>query len=193
MKNLTLFQYLTAFVTIVLAIALSDMLMSTHRLIVAHKRVKWNVIPLAAAVFVFLNVLSEFFSVWVDADVKSVSFSYLVVLVFVSSCSAMAAFAALPDDVPLEGLDLWSSYIDKRVYLYGVLALSYLGDIGRWTLRYVIEHGKAPSLFSFVFTDTIAIALLAILAWSKNGRVHAIAVLLLYGFVYYGLSGWTNK
>jgi hypothetical protein len=193
MKNLTLFQYLTAFVTIVLAIALSDMLMSTHRLIVAHKRVKWNAVPMAAAVFVFLNLLSEFFSVWVGADVKSVSFFYLVVLVLVSSCSAMAAFAALPDEVPLNGLDLWSSYIDKRVYLYGVLALSYLGDVGRWILRSFIEHGKAQSLLPFVSAEAIAIALFAILAWTKNWRVHAVGLLLLYGFAYYALAGWTIK
>jgi hypothetical protein len=85
MKNPSLFEYLAAFVTIVLAIALSDMLMSLHRLLVARARVSWNVIPLAAALFVFLSLLSEFFSIHTAANMATVSFSYLVLLVFVSA------------------------------------------------------------------------------------------------------------
>jgi hypothetical protein len=196
-KNLTLFQYLAAFVTIVLAIALSDMLMSAHRLIIARKRVRWSAIPLLAASFVLLNVLSEFFSVWVAANVQSVSFAYLVLLVFVSGVTAMAAFAVLPDEVPPEGLDLWASYIDRRVYLYCVLTLGLMGDIGRSTLHFTDAHGVVPltlPILRFYFVDTGAIALLAILAWSKDWRVHAVILSILYsGFVYYGFLGWTIK
>ncbi len=192
-QNVTLFQYLTAFITIVLAIALSDMLMSAHRLIIARKRVKWSVVPLIAAAFVFLNVLSEFFSVWYAADVKAVTFQYLVLLVLVSGAAAMAAFAALPDEVPADGLDLWASYLDRRVYLYIVLILDMVGDMGRYTLFYFGAHGAMPPSLRVFLGDAVAIALFAILAWSKDRRVHAAVLLLVFGYVYYAFVGGTIK
>ncbi len=125
MKNPGLFEYLAAFVTIVLAIALSDILMSLHRLLAARARVSWSVIPLAAALFVLLSLLSEFFSIHKAADVATVSFGYLVFLVFVSGMNAMAAFVALPDEVPAAGLSLWDSYLERRAQLWILNALAW--------------------------------------------------------------------
>jgi hypothetical protein len=59
-----MFAYLSAFVTIVLALAVSDMVQSTHRLLRARAKIVWDVRPIIAAAVVFLSVLSEFFSLW---------------------------------------------------------------------------------------------------------------------------------
>src|SRR5690242_19891663 len=114
--------------------------MSAHRLMVARRHITWHVLPLGVAGFASLYLLSEFFSIWVDADVASVSFPYLVLLVFVSACAAMVAFAALPDEVPPGGLDLWASYIERRSYLYLVFAVGLIGDIGRSVAHYSAAH-----------------------------------------------------
>jgi hypothetical protein len=104
-----------------------------------------------------------------------------------------AAFAALPDEVPAEGLDLCASYIDKCIYLYGIVALGLMGDMCRYTLHYFDVHGAMPQVFHFYSLDIAVICILAVLAWSKDRRVHAVALLLLYGFAYFGLALWTIK
>ena len=68
-----LFSYLSAFVTIVLAIALGDMIQSTHRLIRARHRIKWDALPLLFAAIVAVAVVSEFFSIWDGLAISQLS------------------------------------------------------------------------------------------------------------------------
>src|SRR5262245_51801197 len=99
-----LFPYVRAFITIVLALALSDMVQSTHRLLRARAKVIWDIRPLLAAVIVFLSVLSEFFSLWGVAPVESLSFLELVGLMVTPTLLSVTALAVLPDQVPENGL-----------------------------------------------------------------------------------------
>lgn len=94
-------------------------------MLAARARVVWSIIPLAAALFVFLSLLSEFFSIHRAANVATVSFGYLVLLVCVSGTDAMAAFVVLPDEVPAGGLSLWDSYIERRAQLWILNALAW--------------------------------------------------------------------
>jgi hypothetical protein len=183
-KNLSLFEYLAAFVTIVLAIALSDMLMSLHRMLVARARVTWSIIPLAAALFVFLSLLSEFFSIHAAANVATVSFAYLVLLVFVSGTSAMAAFVVLPDEVPATGLSLWDSYLERRAQIWILNALAYAGDVGR-TIVHAGLANTLPQMLSPVYLRIVGITaaeivIFAILAWRKERWVHALGIALIF-------------
>lgn len=195
MKNPSLFEYLAAFVTIVLAIALSDMLMSLHRLLVARARVTWSIIPLAAALFVLLSLLSEFFSIHTAANVATVSFSYLVLLVFVSGSSAMAAFVVLPDEVPAGGLSLWDSYLERRTQIWILMALAWGGDIGRTVAHAMLvntlpQHMFAPAYLQFFGIDITEIAIFVILAWRKERWVHALGIALILSSIMPGFLGW---
>lgn len=184
MLNINLFQYLAAFITIVLAIALTDLLGSLHRLIVARERVHWSVLPLLAAGFVFVSVVSEFFSIWVVADVARISFAYLLLLVVVPSLLALAAFAVLPDDVPAEGLDLEKFYMSNRVYLYTTLAMDWAGDYIRTPIHAYLVNGANlwtdPKHFAHTAPSLVLIAVFVLLAWSKDRRVHMVCLLGFY-------------
>ena len=197
MKNLSLFEYLAAFVTIVLAIALTDMLMSLHRMLVARARVKWSIIPLAAALFVLLSLLSEFFSIHRAADVATVSFAYLVLLVFVSGLDAMAAFVVLPDEIPAGGLSLWDSYIERRAQLWILNALAWGGDAGR-TVAYHVLGSTVSHLVSpgFLWTTGIEVTLIIvflILAWRKERWIHALGIALIFAVVVPSFAIWTIR
>ena len=194
MKNLSLFEYLAAFVTIVLAIALSDMLMSLHRMLAARARVVWSIIPLAAALFVFLSLLSEFFSIHRAANVATVSFGYLVLLVIVSGTDAMAAFVVLPDEVPAGGLSLWNSYIERRAQLWILNALAWGGDAGR-TIIYHVLGNTVSQLVSpgFLWTTGMEVAVITIfliLAWRKERWIHALGIALIFAAVVPNLVVW---
>jgi predicted tellurium resistance membrane protein TerC len=193
-KNPELFEYLAAFVTIVLAIALSDMLMSLHRLLAARARVTWSVIPLAATLFVFLSLLSEFFSIHSVANVATVSYGYLVLLVFVSGTNAMEAFVVLPDDVPEAGLSLWDSYLERRAQIWILMALAWAGDLAR-TVVYVALSNRLPGFFSPVVLHVVGIALteiaiFVILAWRKERWVHALGLALIFASIMPNFVGW---
>lgn len=196
MRNINLFQYLAAFITIMLAIALTDLLMSLHRLIIACRSVRWSVLPLIAASYVFVSVVSEFFSIWVVADVPQVSFFYLLLLVIVPSLIALAAFTVLPDHVPNEGLDLWQVYIQNHVYLYVTLALSFAGDLVRTILHHHMLTGTYPWVSpNFVMGTAVptvgVIALYLLLAWAKDWRIHAFGLFAFYALALSNYVSWT--
>jgi hypothetical protein len=140
MQPSDLFAYLAAFVTIVLAIALSDLMMSTHRLLRARARVRWSALPLLMASFVYFMILSEFFGLWSELQVRSFAYIDLVGEMIVPSLISLLAFAVLPDDVPGKGLDLRAFYFAERRYLVVLLALIVAGDIVR-NLLWLGRHG----------------------------------------------------
>ena len=195
MLNINLFQYLAAFITIVLAIALTDLLGSLHRLIVARRRVRWSVLPLLAAGFVFISVISEFFSIWVVADVARISFLYLLLLVAVPSLLALAAFAVLPDDVPAAGLDLEKFYMENHVYLYATLAVDFAGDLIRTTVHAYLVKGTHlwtnPKFVAHIAPSLVLIAAFVLLAWSKDRRVHIAGLLAFFVYSFVAYLGWT--
>lgn len=110
---------LTSFVAIVLALALSDMVRSTHHLLRGRAKVVWDIRPLLAAVVLFLSVLSEFFSIRGIGGAGSFSFFDLIGLMATPTLLSLAALAVLPDDVPEDGLDLGKFYLANRLYLCG--------------------------------------------------------------------------
>ncbi|HSM94981.1 MAG TPA: hypothetical protein VLT91_02980 [Rhizomicrobium sp.] len=194
MKNQYLFDYLAAFVTIVLALALSDILMSLHRLLVARGRVVWNVIPLAATLFVFLSVISEFFSVRIFADVTAVPFFYLVLLVCVSGLMAMAAFTVLPDEVPAAGLSLWDFYLERRAQLWSLIVLAWAGDIARYFSHAHIlgDVSRAIAVMtspSYFVGESGVLVVAVLLAWRKEPWIQGIGMIVLFAV---SIANWHN-
>jgi hypothetical protein len=123
MHKSELFAYLAAFVSIVLAVALTDMIQSAHRLIRNRVRVRWDPLTPIFAVSIFLGLLASFFSLWGDARFDRLTYYGLVGLMAAPTVTALAAFAVLPDEVPKGGLDLRQFYFDNRRYLVTLLAL----------------------------------------------------------------------
>ena len=146
-----LFSYLSAFVTIVLAIAITDMIQSTHRLIRARRRVKWDIVPLIFAGAIVIVVLSEFFALWDTFAVTKITFSRLLWMLLVPTLAALLAYSVLPDDVPQDGLNLREFYTSERRTWVVMFALMAAFDIARsvalishrrdWVLEYAIFTG----------------------------------------------------
>ena len=59
--SLDLFAYLAAFVSVVLALAVSDWVQSFHRLLSNRQNVRWRSVALIAALNVFMASIEEFF------------------------------------------------------------------------------------------------------------------------------------
>lgn len=187
-----LFAYLSAFVTIVLALAVGDMVQSTHRLIAARERVRWHPLPAVSAALVFLMLVSEFFSLAQIFDHRTISYFGVLGLLAVPLSASLAAFAALPDHVPDEGVDLLTFYDRNRAYLYGVLGLSLMADFGRTMIVLVAEH--TPLLtFNTLRIGLISAGCIAVYAalirwrtlWLQWLGLSALLALYMAGF-----AGW---
>ncbi len=96
------FEYITALVSVVVGLAIADMMTSLHRLLRNRRRVRWDwVAPLAALV-----ILVELFNLWwswrgFKGDSLADLAPYFLALVLLF----LTASATLPDEVPEQGVD----------------------------------------------------------------------------------------
>ena len=102
----TLFEYLAAFVTILLALAVSDLATSAHRLLRARARVRWHPLPVLAAFYILLWLLGSFFGLWNLTTLDRISFPALFWMLVPIFFAFLAASAVLPDEVPDRPFDL---------------------------------------------------------------------------------------
>lgn len=186
MARADLFAYLAAFVSIVLAVALTDMIHSAHRLLRARHRVKWDPLTPLLAMNVFILLLWNFFGVWGDARFDRLTFNGLLAMMTVPTLYTFAAFAVLPDEVPEQGLDLRQFHFENRHYSVILLALATLGDLVR-SVRFGVAHEMLGNwlfwgMFAFSFGGT-SIALM-IIYFARGWRVQLLAVLGLLVITY---------
>ncbi len=177
----TLFSYLSAFVTIVLALGVSDLLMSLHRLLRHASVVKWAMLPLACALFVLLSLLSEFFSIWSLTMVGRVTFGGLILHLLPTFFIFLAASAVLPDDVDPDGVDLDAFYFGQRRYLFITLACAFFADAPRLSLA---SGFSFQELFANVVGPSCALGLAFLaLAFSRRRWLHWLVLALALALV----------
>lgn len=120
---MTPFEYTLVLVTIIISLAIADMLASLNRLLRARRKVLWDWRTLAAALLVLLTVLQFWwgfyrlgqFELWSRYGVFLLLMLQLI-LMFLLAC------AALPDDAS-EGLNLATYYENNRRYFWTLFAL----------------------------------------------------------------------
>ena len=189
-----LFSYLSAFVTVVLAVAMTDMIQSTHRLIRARDRVDLDVRPLLFAAVIALCVVSDFFSLWCRLDVTQVTMGRLLWLLATPTIFALLAYAALPDEVPEAGLDL-ANFFERERRSWAVLFLiAVLLDLARGLdlARSAGEPIADYLIFAAPFAGAYLISLAAL--FTARHRVLSLAgLLLLAATTVYLVFGWTIR
>lgn len=180
-----LFSYLSAFVTIVLALALTNMLQSASALVQARKRVRWDARPIVFAAVVFVALVSEFFSLWLNLSVTKITMPRLLWLMAIPSVFAILAYSALPNDVPDEGLDL-SAFFEEERRLWPVLfALITALD---WVRSVDLAYASGASIAQIVKFTAITVlpfmffpagVALSLLFFSKKKKLHWLALTIL--------------
>ena len=184
MPGADFFEYLSAFITIVLALALSDLIQSTHRLIRARRTIEWDVRPLLLAVYVYLAVLSEFFGLWEGLRYSNFSFLDLLGEMFVPTLTALLAFAVLPDEIPSDRFSLARFYEANRRYLVALIALIFVSDTVR-SLLWLYRHGYFGYWQVWVWYSSLALGYAAVLPviWSGEKRRWQIGALIALNLI----------
>lgn len=193
-----LFSYLSAFVTIVLAVAITDMIQSTHRLIRGRERIKWDAVPLLFAAVVAATVVSEFFSLWDLFDVSKISFARLMWILSIPTLFALLAYSVLPDDVPADGLDLRKFYVTERKSWIIIYASATLLDVVR-SVEIVndlaTQYHHPEWVMQYIAHSAVVLGVILIglgLMWLGRSRKWDLAgVVVVAAAAIYGMSMWT--
>jgi hypothetical protein len=120
------FEYSLGLTSILVSLALANIVMCFHRLLRNARRVKWDGRVLIAAALVIVEIVRLWFATWTVRDVtQAETFSvYLGIFVEVLLLVLLAA-SALPEEVG-EKCDLSAFYEGNRRYFWGVFALYQL-------------------------------------------------------------------
>ena len=174
-------DFVVAFISIIIGLAVSDLLTSLHRLIRAGRRVKWDwLAPSFALLLLFATVLFWWFSFnWYNGVTSATIASFLPRFLFLIIAFLMMA-AALPDEVPAEGIDLRQFYMSSRVHLWSLVLLNMVVYLfaARGGIASFDIHQQWPLLAS------MALAVAAIC--SPRVPVHAFAIAWIFCWTLYG-------
>jgi len=174
------------------ALAVADLLTSVHRLIRARDRVTWRLVPLLAAAFIFLTLMTEFFEIWRFTRFTHISFYGLLFNMSEPLLAFLAASAVLPDEVPPEGLDLNTFYFRERAYVWGALFLGLLANVAINLLERPARLDLAIADNQRFWAEMVAMAILIGLPiWSRSRWIHAICIAGLLLIAQSGYAVWS--
>ena len=176
------FEYVLPMVSILIGLAVGDLSMSLHRLLRARRRVRWDWLPMAAALLVLLLILSFWWSFYGmgRAEVWTRYWAFLILGAALISVFLLAS-AALPDEIPEDGLDLGAYYVENRRYFWGMFTLFALLAFVLDLLAASETTGVPTGALNAIPTLGIA-ALMLSLAFVENRRFHSVVVLLFLAF-----------
>lgn len=170
------FEYLLALVSILIGLAVTDLSSSLHRLLRARQRVRWDWLPLAAALLVMMLIL-EFWWIFFGLGTSSAWTHYSAFLVLAASlvCMFLLASATLPDEVPEGGIDLNQYYQENGRYFWSIFSLFVILMIAVELVAEWESIRDAAVLWRTLQNLTL-VALLFSLARVRNRRYHAVLV-----------------
>ena len=174
-------DFIVGLLTIVTGLAICDMIVSLHGLLINRREVKWDWLALVSASYVLLAIINTWRMTYVafqDA-VRGPAIWVFLLILMQNVGLYLAARTALPDKVELgEPFDLGAYYDFIDRYLWSAimtanvayLALSILGLLTRGTLPY-------QNLFIQILIGLPLI--LALVVW-PNRKLHRLVVPLLF-------------
>ena len=177
-------DFVLAFVGIIVSLGVADLLISLHKLLRAGRRVKWHwATPTLAALMLLITLVLWWWSfIWLGRITSETIAGFLPkFLVLVIAFLMMAA--ALPDDVPEEGIDLKAYYVSSRVHLWSLISVT----LSALLLIYVLEQWpvELSALLTRIWPTLISISFAITAALSPRMWLHGVAIAWVFSVVIY--------
>jgi len=177
-------DYILGLLAIITGLAISDMIVSLHGLLINRRHVKWDWLPMVTASCILLLIINTWRILYVafQGAMKGPPIWVFVLILTQNIGLYLAARASLPDRSSIgEPCDLRAHYEFVDRYLWSALALSYVVFIFLNALA-PIMLGKLqfPRIFYSALLGLPAI--LALVIW-PNRKLHRIVVPLFFLWV----------
>ena len=177
-------DYILGLLAIITGLAISDMIVSLHGLLINRRNVRWDWLPLVAASCVLLLIISTWRHLYagLQGAVKGPPIWVFVIILMQNVGLYLAARAALPDRANLgEPCDLRAHYDFVDRYLWSALTLSYGAFIFLAALEPLLL-GKLQFPSTFYHSLLAFPVLLALVIWPHR-KLHRLIVPLLFLWV----------
>jgi hypothetical protein len=183
-------EYVSVLVSIVIGLALADVLFSLHRLLRAGRRVKWDWAAPLSALLVVMVLMMMWWSFYQPAGqaapltiAQFLPSFVLLVLLF------LLAGAVLPDEVPAEGLSLKTYYDANGPYFWGLFAATLAWVIGTSAVAQVQAGRAPPDILRDNLVEFVILGVFVSLVFVRRRWWHAIAFVILAS----GPLGWLAR
>jgi hypothetical protein len=189
---MSIFEYAVVLLSVVLGLALTQLLTSIAVLLRAGRRVRWSVTYCMWLVLTLTLVLDMWTSLWLLKGQASWSIGILVFALFQCSSIYLLAHLMTPETAGESEVDLWDYHrANRRLYLAPVIAY----DIGGILMNLLVLPPSAlVSISTWAFVVPVTLVLL--LAWWLSGawvqRLAAgfmLAVMLVYFTFFFSSIG----
>jgi hypothetical protein len=171
------FEYAVGLLTVIIGLAVVDLATSLHKLTRHRSTVTWDPLALLAALYSMLLIITMWFKLWAVRDDPEIRhyFFYITLCVEYLLLFLIAA-ASLPDD-PKEPCDLRSYYDSNRRYIWTLLVLFQLCNVGH--ALYFYTHGRHGTLIHIALSFVIPTVCSMVLLATRARIVHYVGVVLL--------------
>ena len=146
------FEYALGLISILMSLALADVVMSFHRLMRHARTIVWDGRILVAAALVVVEIIRIWFAQWTLRDLQvALAFPVYAALFIHILLLVLTAAACLPDEVA-DGCDLRAFYERNRRYFWGTFAASQLAYFLLWLVFGGSQSsvGDGATLFDWV-------------------------------------------
>ena len=182
------FEYVSVMASIIIGLALVDVLVSLNRLIRAGRLVRWDWAAPLAAVLVVLTLVQIWWSLYRPEDRPMTIGQFLPLLVELVILFLLGA-AALPDDVPADGLDLKAYYDRNGPYFWGLFTAALGWLIVTGAVETLANGESLARLLEARIVDLAVLGVFASLIVVRNRWWHAVAFVILST----GPIGWLSR
>jgi len=173
---LTHFEYVTVFLSIVMALAVAELLAGLGRLIRERQRVRVYWVHVAWMIMAIMAVTQSWWVVWASRTHDFSNFLEYFSLILPRFLFVLCAFLLSPPIAPGESLDLREYYFRHFRWVAFLFATSLsVVALSRSAL------GIEPLLTWLNAIRAIIIGMFVLLGFVKNPRVHEVAAVLVGG------------
>lgn len=185
---MTVREHISVFISIILGLAVADLLISFHRLIRVNARVQWYWLVPALAFYMVMVIVNFWWAQYgFFAHSPSVSMGqFLPTLVSATTLFLLAA-AVLPDEVPADGLSLKAWYLENAAHIWvlAFIALSLVMIVGFTRQIADIRAGGSSGVMQIgskyvleEWDNFLSLIAFVVLMFTKRLRLHEAVVVL---------------
>jgi hypothetical protein len=179
------FEYLIPFISVLVGLAVTDLATSLHRLLRVRRRVEWDWIPLATALLALLMVLNSWWGVYGMKDTVSWTLGGFLPLAATLFVLFLLNAAALPGEVPLEGIDMRSFYESNSPYFWSLFGtyIIFVSMVNLAVPEGLPENETILGVLLGLGPNFVLLGISVALAFFRNRLLHAIATVVLLAFL----------